>query len=106
NNDWWDRTDNKAAEGWNGTDNKAGGDQGWNYYVDDYNNYYPSYGNKNNNYYPSYGNVNNETYEADKVWTWRNNGIRSKSSGQGYGHQRAHGSTMQAHGGQGIHVHH
>ncbi|GJZ10816.1 hypothetical protein Tco_0545575 [Tanacetum coccineum] len=120
NNDWWDRTDNNAGDqGWNDTHDNAG-DQGWNYnvnrnnYVDDYNNnYYPSYGNNNNNYYPSYGNVNNERYGAynftgnnsQRNRTWRNSGIKSKSSGQGYGRQRAHGSTMQAHGGQGIHVH-
>nr|GEY34824.1 hypothetical protein [Tanacetum cinerariifolium] len=107
----WNYNDNKAGQGWNRIDNKAG-DHGWNNYVYDYNNYYPSYGNNNNNYYPSYGNGNNERYEtrnfighsSERSRTWRNNGNRNKSSGQGYGRQRAQGSTMQAHGGQRIHV--
>ncbi|PWA93330.1 hypothetical protein CTI12_AA072120 [Artemisia annua] len=109
----WSGNNNNAVDGgWNCNDNKAG-DQGWNNYVHDYNNYYPSYGN-NNNYYPSYGNGNNERYEtcnfighnSQRSRTWRNNGNRSKSNGKGYGRQRAHGSTMQAHGGQCIYVNH
>lgn len=108
----WNETDNNAVDGgWNCNDNKAG-DQGWNNYMYDHNNYYPSYGNNNNNYYPSYGNGNNGRYETcnfiahsnQRSRTWRNNGNRSKSSGQGYGRQRAHGSTIQAYGGQRIYV--
>ena len=109
----WSETDNKAVDGgWNCNDNKAG-DQGWNNYGYDYTNYYPSYGNNNKSYYPSYGNGNNERYETcnfighnSQRSAWKNNGNRSKSSGQGYGRQRAHGSTMQAHGGQRIYVNH
>lgn len=117
----WNETDNKAVDGgWNCNDHKAvdqewdynvneAGDQGWNNYAFDYNNYYPSYGNNNNNYY---GNGYNERYEtynfighnSYRSRTWRNNGNRSKSNGQGYGRQRAHGSTMPAYGGQPIHV--
>ncbi|PWA58617.1 hypothetical protein CTI12_AA398080 [Artemisia annua] len=109
----WNETDIKSVDqGWNFNDTKAG-DQGWNNYLYD-NNYYPSYGDNNKSYYPSYGNGNNERYETSnfighngqRSRTGRNNGNRSKSSGKGYGRQRAHGSTMQAHGGQHIYVNH